>query len=265
MATFGRRAGRFASRAAQGALLAAPSANPYVIGGAALLSGAPALFEEDRKFDPSPFRKGFRKYATAKRSAARRTADEAGSQAGTFLASKGMSNSPLAAGIAAGQRRLALQRTEDMLGAEEGQLEADLAAEQAEVDAANAQDMREDIQGVGSAALALTHNVATADSPLREALGLPKLTPDLAPIIIRTGGGDQGGGDSGTEEPDAGEPTNTPQDVTPQQDAERTQQLKAKNINPNSTYGMWYRRDPEIASELEKMLPPEMLQGLGLF
>ena len=75
---FGRKVGRFATRAAQGALLAAPSANPYVIGGSALLSGAPALFEEDRKFDPKPFRRGFRKYAAARRSGARRTADEAG-------------------------------------------------------------------------------------------------------------------------------------------------------------------------------------------
>lgn len=261
--SFGRRVGSFASRAAQGAILAAPSANPYVIGGAALLSGVPALFEEDREFDPKPFRKGFQKYATARRSAARRTADEGGAQAGAMLAARGMSNSPLATGIAAGQRRLALQRTEDILGAEEGQLEADLAAEQAEVDAANAQDLRDEIQGVGSAALALTHNVTTTDSPLREALGLPKIAPDAPDVIINTGGPTtvEGGGDDtqGT----GNTPTRTELTQT-EMDTRRRTYLQSRGVNPDSTLGKWWMQDEEIGGELLDMLPPELLKDLGL-
>ena len=263
MATsFGRRAGKFASRAAQGALLSAPTANPYVIGGTALASGLPALFEEDREFDPKPFRKGFARYAAARRSAARRSADEAGAQAGALLASKGFAaSSPLTAGITAGQRRLALQRTEDILGAEEGQLEADLAREEAEIDAANAQDIRDELQGVGTAALALGHNVATKDSPLRELLGLPQITPDPAPIIIRTGGDNTPDEMTGTDDNTPVEPI---PDVEPTVDAQRVSYLRSQGVNPNSTLGKWWRRDPEVSNELINMLPPELLQSLGL-
>ena len=186
-----------------------------------------------------------RRYATSRRSAARRGADEGGSRAGSILASKGLSNSPLAAGIAAGQRRLASQRTEDILGAEQGQLESDLASAEEEVRIANAQDQREEIQGVGSAALALTSNVVTTDSPLRNALGLPELAPAPSPITINTGGGDSKGNGNASG--------NTPETVTTK---------KGTDIPQGSQMGEWYKENPDIIDELEELLGSDFVAGL---
>ena len=125
-------------------------------------------------------------------------------------------------------------------------MEGDLARAEEEVRIANAQDQREAIEGVGSAALALTHNVTTTDSPLREALGLPVLAPAPAPITINTGGGDSGGGDSGGG--------NTPATTTTK---------KGTEIPQGSMLNEWYQNNPDIVDELEDLLGSDLITGLG--
>ena len=166
------------TRGASGALTAATTGNPQTIALSALASGLPGLFEKDRKFDPSPYRDAFRQYAAGVRGGARRAAQEAGSTLGSGLAARGLGKSPLGVGIVAGNQRLALQRAEDRIAQDRGQLELELANAQAGVDAANRADRNADLAGVSDAAISLAGNVATKDSRLREILGLPKIAPD---------------------------------------------------------------------------------------
>ena len=44
------------TNAGAAALASAPSGNPFIIGGTALLAGGAGLLQEEREFDPNPFR-----------------------------------------------------------------------------------------------------------------------------------------------------------------------------------------------------------------
>ena len=168
----------------KGALAAAPSGNPALIGISAGVSALPALFTPERKFDPTPFRRALQRHATGVRRGARRAASETGATQGSSLAARGLGRSPLGAGIIAGQQRLALQRAEDQIAQAEGQLEMEIAQTQAGIEAAKQQEQIDDLLELSGGAMGVGAKTATTDSPLREKLGLPRIAPDANDLTV---------------------------------------------------------------------------------
>ena len=259
------------TNAASSALGVAPTANPYLIGGAAVVGGVTGVLTPDRTFDPSPFRQGFQRYATGVRSGARRAAAEAGSQTATQLAAQGLSASPLGAGVTAGQRRLALQRGEDLITQERGQLEADLAGAQTAIAQQNQRQVEREFTGVAEAGLALGENILTQNSPLREKLGLPPIQSPADELLRSIFNGDAASPSAtqaitgGAQAPVAPAPAIQGQ-ISGQNapvgqhrpklgyDASRTQvdsKLEAEGISKGSKLGRAYHSNPEAMQQLE--------------
>lgn len=112
--------------ATSGALQAAPTANPYLIAGNAALQALIGGASGREPFDPQPFRDQFSRYKRRSLADTRPYMDEVGSQAGQSLAARGLGDSPLAVGIAQGNRRKVYQDVLRGLNKEESALEKDL-------------------------------------------------------------------------------------------------------------------------------------------
>ena len=151
---------RAAIQGASGAIGAAPSGNPFLIGGAAIGAALPALFVPKRKFNRMEYLKAFEKYETAARNSARRTADEAGSGTGAQLAAQGVGG-PIAAGITAGQRRVSLQRTDDQVNEFRGQLELELANTEAGIKTQEQEELRRDLIDLSGASVITASKIAS--------------------------------------------------------------------------------------------------------
>ena len=267
-----RKAG---TNAFSAALAAAPTANPWVIGGSAVGGAVVGALSPKRTFDENPFRAALRKYKIGVRSGARRSAAEAGSQTGTALAAQGLSASPLGQGIAAGQRRLALQRGEDHINMAEGTLEADIAAAKESIRQANDAEFRSDLTGVATAGLALADNIATENSPLREKAGLPRIESDADKFLKALQDSGAGAttaqatitGPTTTEAPKTSISLSTaPQDLPPLSYSSRPEavdsKLKMLNIPKGSKLGRAYHSNPYHMQELEDAFGIDMLKDV---
>ena len=239
------------TNAASLGLSAAPTANPWVIGGASLLGLGTGLVSPERTFDPSGLRQAFKGYEQGLRSSARRSAAEAGSQIGTGLAAQGLSNSPLGQGIIAGQRRLGLQRAEDQINTARSSLEADIATAQEQIRQANENEFRNDLTGVSEAGLALTDNVLTQNSPLREKLGLPKIESSADQLLRNI---------FGTSPQAAAQAV--PKLNYNSSAADIKKKLLVRGIKENSKYGQAHKFNPQRMQELEDALGSDFLDHI---
>lgn len=161
---------------ASSALASAPSANPFLIGGSALVGTLPGLFEEERTFDPNPFRQGFKRTSRVARRRARRSGQEVRNRTRASAAAQGLSGSELSQGISDAAERATRQRTDDALALQEAELEDNIAHAEAYIDQANQADRRADLRGLTNAVISTGHHIATKNSPLRKALGIADVT-----------------------------------------------------------------------------------------
>ena len=162
---------------------AAPTANPPLIIGSALLGGGLGLIEPELTYDEQPLLNTLESFKTGVRSSARRSATEAGSQTSTQLHAQGLGQSPLGAGITAGQRRLELQRGEDTINMADAAVKGDIAVAKEQVRQAKDSQFRSDLNAVAGAGIALVDNVATENSPLRKAIGLEDIPDPGAELL----------------------------------------------------------------------------------
>lgn len=187
---------KFITGAGSGALTAAPTANPYLIGGAAIAGGALNAVQSDSQFNPQPYRSALRRLRRSGMRRARRTADEAGSQLGSSLAARGLGDSGLGVGIIEGNRQRAFQQAEDRYSDLEAQVELEIADAQAiqqrqSADAFNREITALGLQGAGF--LQTLGNPQPTDNPalrkIRDAFGIPNAEPfDINSFL---GGGTQ--------------------------------------------------------------------------
>lgn len=153
--------GRVGKKAATNALTTlATTGSPE----AALVSTVPALlsgFETKPKFNPNRHRAAMSRLARGVRNRARRDAQEIASQTGTYLARQGLQSSGLGAGIAAGNQRMAQQRATDYLNQVQGNLEFQIANEQAAIDEENRIAANRDWQNLAAASGEFIGKLAT--------------------------------------------------------------------------------------------------------
>ena len=162
-------------------LATAPSANPFLIGGATIGGAVVGALQDDNpfKFDPNPFRENFKKMARTTRRRARRSGQEAANTSRARTASRGLGGE-LSESIASGSERAVRQQADEWLSDRENELEQNIAHAEAWTDAANRADAQKDWSSLGRSIVATGSNLATTDSPLRDALGIgaPKATPE---------------------------------------------------------------------------------------
>ena len=165
--------------AGSGALQAAPSGNPWLIGGNAAFQGILAGASGDEKFNPAPFRDNFNKYRQKTLNDLNPYMDEVGSKAGQSLAARGLGNSPLAVGIAQGSRRKLYGDALRGLNKEEAAMERDIATGQLVDDRQRRNRNQRALMGLAAQAGGLT-NTLSNPSPndpkgirkIREKLGM---------------------------------------------------------------------------------------------
>ena len=256
--------------ALSGGLAAAPTANPYLIGGGALLGGVLGALSPERTFDPSPFREALKKYNLGISRSARRSAAEAGAQSAVGMAAQGQSASPMGQALIVAHRQRQLQKGEDQKNFAEGKLEADIATAEESIRQANEQEYRDDLKGVAQAGLALTDNISTQNSPLRAKLGLPEIPdPQAEALKALTESIKSGQGGDASVSLEIGSPATTTQTTlqkpfstklsyeSPIEDINRM--LNAKNINPNSPHWKAWHYNPHRMQELEDAFGSDFL------
>ena len=162
------------TRGASAAIATAPTANPYIIAPAALLSAGTAFLEDEYEFDPHPYRRALKQFGRGLRGGARRAADEAGANIGASLASRGLGGSGLGQGIVTGHRRLPLQRAEDQIAMEESNLEFQIADQETQIGRANATARNREIRNLVNDLGGLATHLMTTDTPLGRKLGTYK-------------------------------------------------------------------------------------------
>ena len=141
------------TNAGSAALATAPSGNPFLIGGTALVAGVSGYMQEPRTFDPNPFRRALKTWSQGTRRRGRRAAQEAGVRSSARLSAKGVGGSELAASITHGAERAAMQHAEDLITDRTAEVEDNIAHAQLYVDEANRAEMNRDWQGLASAAI----------------------------------------------------------------------------------------------------------------
>lgn len=248
-----------ATNAISSALAVAPTANPYLIGGAALTGGGIGLLTPERTFDESEILKALQKFNEGVRGSARRVANEAGSQTATRMATRGLGNSPVGDSIVAGQRRLELQRGEDAVNLARSNVHGDIATAKESIRQANEQDFRTDVEGLAQSVVALADNVATENSSLRELTGLPEIADPVADLVkAMTGQAQQGNvgnvslslnGNNNSLQPFKKPFLSKLSYESTFDDINNF--LRQRNINANSLYGRAYHSNPARMQELE--------------
>ena len=189
-----------ATGALSGALSAAPTGNPWLIGGSALAGGIGGGLQRRSKFSPVPYRRALRKLRRQLRMDADRDANELSSQLGSAFAARNISGG-VKEGIIAGNRRLRQQAADSQIAQLEYNTEIGIAdaqlAEQLQSDQAFNADIAT-VLGQGSAFVTALANPSTNDPPalrkLRTALNMENVDPiDLKSIFgdnaIDIGGG----------------------------------------------------------------------------
>ena len=149
---------------AQGALTAAPSGNPYLIGGSALVGGLAQGFSKPKPFNAAPYRDAMRRLRRNMRQRAARDKREVASQTATMLNSKGLDGSALGVGIAAGNQRMIDQKTNDYLNQLESDLEFHIADTQTGIDRRWDAQKRQNTLNLGLTGIGLIRDIYTPDA-----------------------------------------------------------------------------------------------------
>lgn len=145
-------------------IAAAPSGNPFLIGGSAIAGAIPGLLEEEYEFDPNPFRKGFDRASRAARRQSRRAAEEVGNSSRASMQSKGIGGSELAQSLTAAGQREMRQKTEDRIAKGRADLEDNIAHAETYIDMKNQTEDRRDLAALGGNIVSTAHKFAK-DNP----------------------------------------------------------------------------------------------------
>lgn len=186
--------------AASSGLSAAPSGNPYLIGGAAIGGGILNALTPERKFDAQKYRSALDKLRASTMARADRRANERGSSARSDFASRGISGG-VAEGVIEGSRRMERQNAQNQMDALEFDLETDIADVENTIADQNRQELTGELVSIGtqgSQLLSRLSNPSPFDSEglrkLRSFVGMENVAKlDLQDIIngddIDVGGG----------------------------------------------------------------------------
>ena len=189
------------------------------------------------------------------------------------MGSRGLGNSPLGAGITAGQRRLGLQRGEDAINVAESAVEADIASAKEAVRQANDAEFRSDLNSVAGAGVALVDNVVSQNSPLRKKLGFPDIVDPQEEFLKawRAKMLGESNGDANVQQ-SMGNPTQPIQDynyapiLAPMgrdiPSVHLNAYLNKKGIAPSSKYGRAYRSNFRSMQQLEDALGSDFLDNI---
>ena len=145
-----------------GGIAAAPSGNPYLIAGSSLVNAGLSGFSGPEKPDFGKYRRAVNRLGRGVRSRARRDAAEVGSQLGSSLARRGLNQSGLGAGIAAGNQRRILQRAGDYENQLRERAELDIAQAEAAADLADREELRRDWGNIATSGILLADRLAHA-------------------------------------------------------------------------------------------------------
>ena len=178
-----------------GGVAAAPSGNPYLIAASSIGNAALSGLSGPEKPDFTKYRRAVNRIGRGVRSRARRDAAEVGSQLGSSLARRGLNQSALGAGIAAGNQRRILERAGDYENRLKTQAELDIAQAQTAADLADREELRRDWGNLATAGIIAADRYAHAQQNPQAAQGtetladvLAKLRGEVPPSTAQGGG-----------------------------------------------------------------------------